>query len=74
MGAAGAGALAQVIGAAVANRPRYARMTEFFEGVGTGDNAGVWQDTPVAHPNFKAEQARKLKRKLAREGMGNVDP
>jgi chlorophyllide a reductase subunit Y len=49
-------------------------MTEFFEGVGTGDNAGVWQDTPVAHPNFKAEQARKLKRKLAREGMGNVDP
>jgi len=74
MGAPGAGALAQVIGAAMANRPRYARMTEFFEGIGTGDNAGVWQDTPVAHPNFKAEQARKLKRKLAREGMGNVDP
>lgn len=74
MGAAGAGALAQVIGAAMANQPRYARMTEFFAGVGTGEAAGVWQEPPAEHPNFRAEQARKFKRKLAREGMGNVDP
>jgi len=43
MGAAGPGSIAQVINAALANGPRFAEMERFFEGVGKGDNAGVWQ-------------------------------
>lgn len=46
MGPAGAGSLAQVVNAAIANKPRFDRMTAFFEGVGTGDAAGVWEDVP----------------------------
>jgi len=46
MGPAGAGSLAEVINGAIANKPRFDRMTAFFEGVGTGDTAGVWEDVP----------------------------
>jgi len=46
MGAAGAGSLAQVVNAAMANKPRFDAMREFFEGVGEGFSAGVWQETP----------------------------
>ena len=58
MGPAGAGSLAQVVNAALANRERFDRMTEFFDGVGTGDAAGVWSQTPVARPEFKARYAK----------------
>lgn len=47
MGPAGAGSLAQVINAALANKARFTQMTEFFEGVGVGHAAGVWEETPV---------------------------
>jgi chlorophyllide a reductase subunit Y len=43
MGAAGPGSIAQVINAALANGSRFTEMEAFFEGVGSGDNAGVWQ-------------------------------
>jgi len=46
MGPAGAGSLAQVVNAAIANKPRFDKMSAFFDGVGTGDNAGVWEDVP----------------------------
>jgi chlorophyllide a reductase subunit Y len=46
MGPAGAGSLAAVVNAAIDNKPRFDRMKAFFEGVGQGDNAGVWEDTP----------------------------
>ncbi len=46
MGPAGAGSLAQVINGAIANKPRFDKMTAFFEGVGKSDTAGVWEDTP----------------------------
>lgn len=57
MGTAGAGSLAQVINGALANRERFAAMHEFFGDVGSGDNAGVWEDVPVAHPKFKQKYA-----------------
>ncbi|WP_120077884.1 chlorophyllide a reductase subunit Y [Aurantiacibacter odishensis] len=57
MGPAGAGSLAQVINGALANRERFAAMHEFFGDVGSGDNAGVWEDVPTAHPKFKAKYA-----------------
>ena len=58
MGVAGAGSLATVVNAALANRGRFERMSAFFEGVGAGDTAGVWEDTPVARPEFKARYAK----------------
>jgi 3,8-divinyl chlorophyllide a/chlorophyllide a reductase subunit Y len=57
MGVAGAGSLAQVVNAAMANKTRFDRMTEFFEGVGTGHAAGIWEDTPTDRPKFKAKYA-----------------
>ncbi len=43
MGPAGAGSLAEVINTAVRGRDRFADMEAFFEGVGSGDSAGVWE-------------------------------
>lgn len=57
MGVAGAGSLAQVVNGAMANKARFDRMTEFFEGVGTGHAAGIWEDTPTDRPKFKAKYA-----------------
>ncbi len=57
MGPAGAGSLAQVINAAMANKARMDTMSEFFEGVGTGHTSGVWEDTPMDRPKFKAKYA-----------------
>lgn len=57
MGVAGAGSLAQVINAAMANKARFDRMSAFFEGVGTGPAAGIWEDTPQDRPAFKKKYA-----------------
>jgi chlorophyllide a reductase subunit Y len=58
MGPAGAGSLAQVVNAALGNRSRMDDLKAFFDGVGTGDAAGIWQDTPASHPDFRAGQRR----------------
>jgi len=57
MGPAGAGSLAQVINAAMANKERFDRMRDFFEGVGTEHAAGVWEDTPIDRPKFRKKYA-----------------
>jgi chlorophyllide a reductase subunit Y len=57
MGPAGAGSLAQVINAAIGNKERFDKMHAFFEGVGTGHAAGIWEETPVDRPKFKAKFA-----------------
>lgn len=62
MGPAGAGSLAQVINGAIANKPRFDAMTEFFEGVGTGHTAGVWEETPIDRPQFKKKFAARAAR------------
>lgn len=56
MGPAGAGSLAQVINAALANKHRFDRMREFFEGVGQGYAAGVWEEVPVDRPKFRRKR------------------
>lgn len=61
MGPAGAGSLAQVINAAIANKPRFEKMQAFFDGVGIGDNAGVWEDKPKANTVFRKKFAAKAK-------------
>ena len=60
MGPAGAGSLAQVVNAAITGKARFDEMQDFFEGVGHGDTAGVWEDTPDPHEAFRAKQKRKL--------------
>ncbi|MFN9074305.1 MAG: nitrogenase component 1, partial [Hyphomonadaceae bacterium] len=67
MGPAGAGSLATVINAALANRARFEKMTAFFDGVGSNDTAGVWEDTPVERPEFKAKYAKALAASRAAE-------
>ncbi|MCR9255122.1 MAG: chlorophyllide a reductase subunit Y [Alphaproteobacteria bacterium] len=47
-GPAGAGSLAQVVNGAMGNKARFDRMSAFFEGVGSGDTAGVWEEKPKA--------------------------
>jgi 3,8-divinyl chlorophyllide a/chlorophyllide a reductase subunit Y len=72
MGPAGAGSLAMVVNASLGNRDRFARMTEFFDGVGAGPSAGVWSDTPVDRPEFKARYAAKrLAAAKAEEAVGS---
>ena len=44
MGPAGAGSLSQVINTAINNKARFDAMDSFFEGVGSGDAAGVWTE------------------------------
>jgi chlorophyllide a reductase subunit Y len=71
MGPAGAGSLAMVVNAALANQHRFDEMNAFFEGVGQGDRAGVWQDTPKEHPEFREHTRRQvikmMKRRKAEE-------
>ena len=52
-GVAGAGSLAQVVNAAIASKPRFDQMTEFFSDVGEGFAAGVWEDTPKDRVEFR---------------------
>ncbi|KQS74866.1 chlorophyllide reductase subunit Y [Methylobacterium sp. Leaf361] len=59
MGAAGAGSLATVINAALGNRARFDAMRDFFEGVGTGHAAGVWQEVPQKRQGPKIEGPKK---------------
>jgi chlorophyllide a reductase subunit Y len=67
MGPAGAGSLAQVINAALGNKDRFDRMSAFFEGVGSGATAGVWEDTPLDRPEFKARYAKTMAASRAAE-------
>jgi chlorophyllide a reductase subunit Y len=60
MGPAGAGSLAEVINAAIAGKTRMDDMKAFFEGVGTGDTAGVWEKSPNLRPDFRAQHQKKL--------------
>jgi chlorophyllide a reductase subunit Y len=73
MGPAGAGSLAQVVNAALGNQARFDEMKAFFEGVGSGGTAGVWQEQPQDHPQFRERykaQLVKLAAKRKAEEMG----
>jgi chlorophyllide a reductase subunit Y len=73
MGVAGVGSLVQVVRSAIGNQDRFQAMRAFFDHVGDGDNAGVWENLPRARPEFRAEvrrQAEKLAKKRKAEEMG----
>ena len=40
-------------------------MRGFFDGVGTGDAAGVWEDVPQDRPEFRETLRRRQLAKLA---------
>jgi chlorophyllide a reductase subunit Y len=65
MGPAGAGSLGAVVNAALGNKARFETMKAFFEGVGAGDTAGVWEGVPKARPEFREQYLKRLE-KLAR--------
>jgi len=66
MGPAGAGSLAQVVNAALANKGRFDEMKTFFGEVGAGHNAGIWENVPVDRPEFR-DNYRKHIIKLAKK-------
>ncbi len=71
LGPAGAGSLATVVNAAIANADRFDRMQRFFEGVGAGPAAGVWEDLPVDRPQFRQKYAaRRIAQARAAEAIG----
>jgi chlorophyllide a reductase subunit Y len=72
MGPAGAGSLALVVNAAIANKARFDTMSEFFGGVGAGHASGVWEGVPQDRPEFKEHTRRhviKLQKKRKAEEM-----
>ena len=64
-GPAGAGSLAQVINASLGNGARFAEMKAFFEGVGDGDAAGIWEKIPQDRPQFREQYKRQLAKQAA---------
>jgi len=75
MGVAGSGSLAPVLNAAMSNKSRFAEMDEMFNGIGTGDKSGVWQNTPKEFPQFRAmmkrknEKAAKARKSTSKDGI-----
>jgi chlorophyllide a reductase subunit Y len=59
-GMMGAGSLADVVNAAIASKPRFDQMQAFFEGVGSGHAAGIWQEQPVDRPDFREKYKKAL--------------
>ena len=45
-------------------------MKEFFEGVGEGHNAGVWESAPKAPPKKQELQLKKPSIKMPEEAIG----
>ena len=66
-------AVTTVINAAIGNQARFDQMRAFFGDTGQGDRAGVWSDTPVLRPEFRAETRRqviKIQKRRKAEEMG----
>jgi 3,8-divinyl chlorophyllide a/chlorophyllide a reductase subunit Y len=62
MGPAGVSGLPGVISAALANKGRFERMHDFFDGVGKGDTAGIWQDTPEDKSAYRETYAKTIQK------------
>jgi len=60
MGPAGAGSLGEVVNAAIAGKTRMEEMKAFFEGVGEGDTAGIWEGAPNLRPDYREAHQKKI--------------
>ncbi len=65
-GPAGAGSLAQVIHGALGSADRMNEFRAFFDGVGSGHAAGVWEGVPEDHPEFREHYRRHLAKEARR--------
>lgn len=63
MGPAGAGSLAEVVNGAIVNKERFDAMRDFFEGVGEGDTAGVWEGSPNVQEDFREKNLKKIEKR-----------
>ncbi len=61
MGPAGVASLPAVINAAIGNKDRFLAMNAFFEGVGKGDGAGIWENVPEDRSAYRKKFAAKVK-------------
>jgi chlorophyllide a reductase subunit Y len=53
------------------NKHRFDIMKDFFEGVGTGHAAGIWEEVPQDRPEFRKKYAGMLAAKAkAEEAIG----
>jgi len=74
MGPAGAGSLAQVVNTAIGNQERFTAMRAFFEGIGEGYTAGVWEQVPEDKPKFRDKQRRQLEKlRAAKQQTQDID-
>jgi len=73
MGPAGAASLSQVVNTAIANRHRFEQMRTFFDGIGEGYAAGVWEKTPEDRPKFRDKQRRQLEKLRAQKETQDID-
>jgi 3,8-divinyl chlorophyllide a/chlorophyllide a reductase subunit Y len=69
MGLAGAGSLAQVVNGAIANRDRFSAMQAFFDGVGSADTAGIWEDRPADHSEFRQRNRLRMEKQKQSQGV-----
>ncbi len=61
MGPAGVASLPAVINAAIGNKDRFLAMNAFFEDVGKGDSAGIWENVPEDRSAYRKKFAAKVK-------------
>jgi 3,8-divinyl chlorophyllide a/chlorophyllide a reductase subunit Y len=71
-GTAGAGSLAEVVNAAIASKPRFDQMKQFFSGVGEGFSAGIWQDTPKERAEFRERYRRQVAAQAKKHAIEEV--
>ena len=65
-GPAGVAAIARIVATQTDGKDRFARMVEFFDGVGQGESTGYgWTGVPEAHPGAK-DRYRKMRESKAR--------
>lgn len=70
MGVAGAGSLAHVVNTAIASKSRFDTMKAFFEGVGEGNHAGVWESAPKSAVKTGEAPVEKSSAKLPEGAIG----
>jgi chlorophyllide a reductase subunit Y len=61
------------VNAALANQSRFDEMRDFFGDVGSGYAAGIWQQTPEDHPQYRERYKTQMTKQAAKrkaEEMG----
>ena len=57
-----AGSFNQLINGVLNNSDKMQSLQNFFEGVGSDDTSGVWENEPNVRPEFRAQNQKKLEK------------